>query len=176
MPRIRRYVFVGDQPGESEIRLGIFAGLRGDDDAGPKAIADFIDDLVAFPSLGSAFRIYSYPMLNPGSFETEAPFRPAGRRNRFNEIGHKVKSPEASLIERELFVLQFQGLIVIQTKSPDIRCRQGGCACGQRTGLKVYRRRSMAPICMMLWSHRFFLPGNRISQQLSILLLTLHGQ
>ena len=115
LPGIRRYVFVGDQPGESEIRLGIFAGLRGDDAAGPKAIADFIDDLVTFPSLGSAFRIYAYPMLNPGRIGTGAPSEPAGPRNRFNEIGRKVKSPEASLIERELFVLQFQGLIVIQT-------------------------------------------------------------
>jgi hypothetical protein len=47
LSQIPRYVFVGDQPGESEIRLGIFAGLRGDDNAGPKAIAAFIDDLVA---------------------------------------------------------------------------------------------------------------------------------
>jgi hypothetical protein len=28
LPEIPRYIFVGDQPGESEIRLGIFAGLR----------------------------------------------------------------------------------------------------------------------------------------------------
>jgi hypothetical protein len=27
-PGIPRYIFVGDQPGESEIRLGIFAGLQ----------------------------------------------------------------------------------------------------------------------------------------------------
>ena len=27
LPEIPRYIFVGDQPGESEIRLGIFAGL-----------------------------------------------------------------------------------------------------------------------------------------------------
>jgi hypothetical protein len=73
LPQIPRYVFVGDQPDESEIRLGIFAGLRGDDDAGPKAVADFIDDLVAFPLLGSAFRIYAYPIVNPVSIETEMP-------------------------------------------------------------------------------------------------------
>ena len=97
--------------GESESRLGIFAGLRGDDIAGPKAIADFIDDLVAFPSLGSAFRIYAYPIVNP-SFETEARFIQLGR-NVINENGRKMKSLEAYLIERELFVVQFQGLIVI---------------------------------------------------------------
>ena len=64
-PEIPRYIFVGDQPGESEIRLGIFAGLRGDDNVGAQAIVEFIDDLVAMPSLGSAFRIYAYPSANP---------------------------------------------------------------------------------------------------------------
>jgi hypothetical protein len=47
LPEIPRYIFVGDQPGESEIRLGIFAGLRGEDNVGAKAIVEFIDDLVA---------------------------------------------------------------------------------------------------------------------------------
>lgn len=114
LPQIPRYVFVGDQPGESEIRLGIFAGLRGDDNAGPNAIRDFIDDLVAFPGLGSAFRIYAYPIVNPVGIETETPLKQADR-NSTNKTGRKLKSPLAYLIERELFVVQFQGLIVIHT-------------------------------------------------------------
>ena len=112
LPQVPRYVFVGDQPGESEIRLGIFAGLRGDDNAGPKAIADFIDDLVAFPGLGSAFRIYAYPIVNPASLETGTPFKQADH-SLIHETGRKLKSPVAYLIERELFVVQFHGLIVI---------------------------------------------------------------
>jgi hypothetical protein len=111
LPQIPRYVFVGDQPGESEIRLGIFAGLREDDDAGPKAIADFISDLVALPLLGSAFRIYAYPILNPASLKIESPFQQVER----NETSRRLKSPAAYLIEREHFVVQFQGLIVIHT-------------------------------------------------------------
>ncbi len=114
LSQIPRYVFVGDQPGETEIRLGIFAGLRGDDNAGPKAVAAFIDDLVAFPYLGSAFRIYAYPIVNPVSFETETPFTQSGGYL-VNEIWRKTNSPEAYLIERELFAVQFQGLIVIHT-------------------------------------------------------------
>jgi hypothetical protein len=111
LEQIPRYVFVGDQPGESEIRLGVFAGLREDDDAGPKAIADFINDLVVLPLLGSAFRMYAYPILNPASLEIELPFKQAHR----NETGRRWKSPAAYLIEREHFVVQFQGLIVIHT-------------------------------------------------------------
>jgi hypothetical protein len=111
-PLIPRYVFVGDQPGESEIRLGLFAGLEGNYSAGPRAMADFISDLVAFPSLGSAFRIYAYPVVNQGSLETP-PQQPDHRP--FDQSRRKLKPAEASIIERELFVVQFHGLIVIQT-------------------------------------------------------------
>jgi murein peptide amidase A len=115
LPQIPRYVFVGDQPGESEIRLGIFAGLRPDDKAGPQAVADFIEDLVNFPSLGNAYRIYAYPMANPIGFETPRPSKRHQGRGHHPEVGPKVKSPEVHLIEREQFVVQFQGLIVIHT-------------------------------------------------------------
>jgi murein peptide amidase A len=114
LPQIPRYVFVGDQPGESEIRLGIFAGLRPDDKAGPQAVADFIEDLVNFPSLGNAYRIYAYPIANPVGFETPRPSKRQGRSHNL-EVGPKVKAPEVHLIEREQFVVQFQGLIIIHT-------------------------------------------------------------
>ncbi len=64
------------------------------------------------PSLGSAFRIYAYPIVNPVSFENVTPFTQSGRYL-INEKGSKMNSPEAYLIERELFVVQFHGLIVI---------------------------------------------------------------
>jgi hypothetical protein len=67
--------------------------------------------LVALPLLGSAFRIYAYPILNPASLEIELPFKQAHR----NETGRRWKSPAAYLIEREHFVVKFQGLIVIHT-------------------------------------------------------------
>jgi len=112
LPEIPRYIFVGDQPGESEIRLGIFAGLHGEDKVGAKAIVEFIDDLVAMPSLGSAFRIYAYPKV-PHSY-TPGTARKRTDRSVANETGRKVKLPEA-LIEREMFVVQFHGLVVIDT-------------------------------------------------------------
>ena len=109
---IPRYVFLGDQPGESEIRLGIFGGIEGPNHAGSRAIAEFIADLVAFPSLGSAFRIYAYPIVNQGGLEIPAkqPDRRLPEENR-----RHLKPGEASILERELFVVQFQGLIVVQT-------------------------------------------------------------
>jgi hypothetical protein len=113
-PEIPRYIFVGDQPGESEIRLGIFAGLRGVDTAGAKAIAEFIDDLVTIPSLGSAYRIYAYPTANPLSHPAGAP-RKQTDRPVAHETGRKVRLPETELIEREIFVVQFHGVVIIHT-------------------------------------------------------------
>jgi hypothetical protein len=109
---VPRYVFLGDQPGDSEIRLGIFAGIEGHNHAGFRAIADFLADLVAFPSLGSALRIYAYPMVNQEDFEA-SPKPPDHHLP--DETRRKLKPAEASMIERELFVVQFQGLIVVQT-------------------------------------------------------------
>jgi hypothetical protein len=109
---IPRYVFLGDQPGESEIRLGIFARIEGHNHAGSRAIADFIADLIAFPSLGSAFRIYAYPIVNQGSLE-KSPKQPD--RHLSEETRRQLKPGEASILERELFVVQFQGVIVVQT-------------------------------------------------------------
>jgi hypothetical protein len=113
LPEIPRYIFAGDQPGESEIRLGIF-GLRAEDNVGAKAIVEFLDDLVAIPSLGSAFRIYAYPIAHPRSYTTGIPCKRTDRKGA-HENGRKVKSPEAYLIERETFVVQFHGLVVIHT-------------------------------------------------------------
>jgi hypothetical protein len=110
--QIPRYVFTGDQVGDSEIRFGVFAGLRPDDNAGPKAVAAFIGDLVAFPSLGSAFRVYAYPTVNSSGFESEAPLAQSGRFL-IDQSGRMTNSSEAYLIERELSVVQFHGLVVI---------------------------------------------------------------
>jgi hypothetical protein len=109
-PQIPRYIFVGDQPGESEIRLGLFAGLGGENQVGAKAIVEFMDDLVAMPSLGSAFRIYAYPTVNPLSSTTGA----RGKRTD-RSVVHEgwAQGKEAYLIEREIFVVQFHGIVVI---------------------------------------------------------------
>jgi hypothetical protein len=80
-------------------------------------------------SLGSAFRIYAYPIVNP-SFETELRFTQLVR-NVMNENARKMKSPEACLIERKVFVVSI----------PGIDCHS------YRMRLNVYRRWSMAPIC-----------------------------
>ena len=48
--RISRLVFRGPLEGQSPIRLGIFAGLHGDEPAGVEALVLFLQELIRDPS------------------------------------------------------------------------------------------------------------------------------
>jgi hypothetical protein len=111
--QICRYVFEGDQLRGTPIRIGIFAGLRGDDTVGPGAVATFLQDLVAVPKLGESLRIYAYPVVHAASFETATP---SFRRSEYiiNQIGCKILSSESYQIEREIFAIAFDGIITIR--------------------------------------------------------------
>ena len=111
--QISRYVFEGDPLGQSPIRIGIFAGLSGDDEVGPGAVSTFLADLVAIPQLGNGLRIYAYPIVSPFSFETATP---SSRRSQYiiNQIGCEVFSSDTYQIEREIFAMAFDGIITVR--------------------------------------------------------------
>jgi hypothetical protein len=113
--QISRYVFEGEQTRESPIRIGIFAGLRGDDEVGPSAVSMFLADLVALPHLGNDLRIYAYPIVSAVDFETGTTYaRPS--QYIINETGCETLSSEAYQIEREIFAIGFDGIISIQVE------------------------------------------------------------
>jgi hypothetical protein len=111
--QISRYVFEVDHLTTTPIRIGIFAGLRGDDDVGPGAVSAFLADLVAFPDLGESLRIYAYPIVSAACFETTAHSTRASHYV-INQIGCKTSSSETYQIEREIFAIAFDGIITIQ--------------------------------------------------------------
>jgi hypothetical protein len=110
--QISRYVFEGEQLSESPIRIGIFAGLHGDDAVGPGAVSTFLTDLVALPHLGDGLRIYAYPIVSAVNFETATP---SSRPSQYiiNQMGHEMMSSETYQIEREIFAIAFDGIITI---------------------------------------------------------------
>jgi hypothetical protein len=111
--QICRYVFEGDQLRGTPIRIGVFAGLRGDDSVGPGAVASFLEDLVALPQSGESLRIYAYPVVHAANFETAtSSFRLS--EYIINQIGCKVLSSESYQIEREIFAIAFDGIITIR--------------------------------------------------------------
>jgi hypothetical protein len=111
--QICRYVFEGDQLRGTPIRLGIFAGLPGDDTVGPGAVATFLEDLVAVPQLGNSLRIYAYPLVHAVNFKSTTP---SFRRSEYiiNQIGCKILSSESYQIEREIFAIAFDGIVTIR--------------------------------------------------------------
>jgi hypothetical protein len=111
--QISRYVFEGEQMRGTPIRIGVFAGLRGDDSVGPGAVASFLEDLVALPQLGDNLRIYAYPVVHAANFETATSSFQLSECI-INQIGCKVLSSESYQIEREIFAIAFDGIITIR--------------------------------------------------------------
>ena len=64
-----RYLFVGPRGGDVPIRVGIFAGIHGDEPEGVHALIQFIKLLEAKPELATGYYLSFYPVCNPTGFE-----------------------------------------------------------------------------------------------------------
>lgn len=106
---IPRYIFRG--PNSSDpIRLGIFAGIHGDEPAGALALIEFLKDLMAHPDLAQNYLISAYPICNPTGYEDNTRHSRNGRDlNR--EFWRASQEPEVQLLEHELRTRHFSGLI-----------------------------------------------------------------
>ena len=106
LPRFR---FVGHAGGDP-IRLGIFAGIHGDEPAGTLALVEFLALLVRQPALAEDYFINAYPICNPSGFTNGTRCNAAGvDLNR--EFWRDSPEWEVQLIERELRERHFHGLI-----------------------------------------------------------------
>src|ERR1017187_9290558 len=64
-----RYLFIGSKGGDDPIRLGIFAGLHGDEPEGVHALIQFLNMLEREPELAAGYCLFIYPVCNPTGFE-----------------------------------------------------------------------------------------------------------
>jgi len=109
-----RYLFVGPRGGDVPIRLGIFAGLHGDEPEGVHALVQFIKLLEAKPELATGYYLSFYPVCNPTGFEDNTRFSRAGKDlNR--EFWRHSAEPEVRLLQAELVSRSFQGIISLHT-------------------------------------------------------------
>lgn len=108
-----RFTF-GDGRTNDAIRLGIFAGIHGDELAGALAAGEFLSRLSASPELAQGFLVHVYPVCNPTGFEDNTRNSRRGRDlNR--EFWHGSTEPEVCLLEQELRTRHFHGLIQLHT-------------------------------------------------------------
>ncbi|HEX4349800.1 MAG TPA: succinylglutamate desuccinylase/aspartoacylase family protein [Verrucomicrobiae bacterium] len=109
-----RYLFVGPRGGDTPIRIGIFAGIHGDEPEGVHALVQFIKLLEARPELAAGYYLSIYPICNSTGFEDGTRFSRGGRDlNR--EFWKNSSEPEVRLLEAELQSRSFQGIIALHT-------------------------------------------------------------
>ncbi|MDR3459209.1 MAG: succinylglutamate desuccinylase/aspartoacylase family protein [Verrucomicrobiae bacterium] len=109
-----RYLFVGPRGGDTPIRVGIFAGIHGDEPEGVRAVVQFIKLLEARPELAAGYYLSFYPVCNPTGFEDNTRFSRSGKDlNR--EFWRNSAEPEVRLLQAELISRSFQGIISLHT-------------------------------------------------------------
>jgi protein MpaA len=92
------------------IRIGIFAGIHGDEPAGALAAAKFLADAARDPELIENFLLQIYPLCNPTGYEDNTRHSRSGKDlNR--EFWKSSSEPEVALLEHELRTQHFNGII-----------------------------------------------------------------
>ena len=109
---IPRFLFVGPAAEHPPIRLGIFAGIHGDEPAGCEALVRLLVDLAQNPERAVGYDLVVYPICNPTGYEDVTRTNRAGfDLNR--EFWHSSLQPEVRILEAELRAHRFDGLITL---------------------------------------------------------------
>lgn len=109
---IVRCRFVGPSVGQPPIRLGMFAGLHGDEPAGCEALVRFLGGLLDDPGRATGYELVAYPVVNPTGYLVGSRLNAAGKDlNR--EFWRSSGEPEVQVVERELRTWAFAGLITL---------------------------------------------------------------
>ena len=109
-----RYIFMGPKAGHDPIRIGIFAGIHGDEPEGVHALVRFLRALDANPEQAEGYRLCIYPVCNPTGFEDGTRHSRSGKDlNR--EFRRNSPEPEVKLLEKELYLHLFHGIISLHT-------------------------------------------------------------
>ncbi len=107
---IPRFLFVGPSQGSEYIRIGLFAGIHGDEVAGTLAALELLKYLDENPQLARGYELFVYPVTNPTGFEDNTRFSRRGKDlNR--EFWKNSRESEIQFLEQQLIENHFQGII-----------------------------------------------------------------
>jgi hypothetical protein len=118
---LEQHLFVGPRGGGDYLRVGIFAGLHGDEVAGVLAAVRFLGELAREPAMANGYELYVYPLCNPTGFE-DGTRHARGGRDLNREFWTGSREPEVILLEQQIRTLRFDGLIALHAdnESPGI--------------------------------------------------------
>lgn len=110
--RIVRWRFAGPSLGQTPIRLGLFAGLHGDEPAGCEALGRFLTGVIEEPVRATGYELFVYPVVNPSGYRAATRANASGKDiNR--EFWRGSMEPEVQIVEHELRTHAFAGLITL---------------------------------------------------------------
>jgi hypothetical protein len=111
---IPRYLFLGPKGGDTPLRIGIFAGVHGDEPEGVYALVEFLKILESNPELAAGYALSVYPLCNPTGFEDNS--RNSRRGKDLNrEFWKNSDEPEVRLLQADLSSRSFHGIISLHT-------------------------------------------------------------
>ncbi len=109
-----RYLYIGPKGGGEPIRVGVFAGIHGDEPEGVHALIQFAHLLEREPDLATGYCLFLYPICNPTGFEDRTRHERGGKDlNR--EFWRGSSQPEVRLLESELVAHSLDGIISLHT-------------------------------------------------------------
>lgn len=109
-----RYLFIGPRGGSDPIRLGLFAGLHGDEPVGAHALVRLVQMLERRPKIAQGYCLFIYPVCNPTGFVDGTRHARSGKDpNR--EFWRGSREPEVRLLEGELWAHAFDGIIALHS-------------------------------------------------------------
>jgi hypothetical protein len=99
---------------KDRIKVGIFAGIHGDEPAGILGLMDFIRELDEQPESGRSFELFVYPLCNPTGYLAGTRESRSGKDlNR--EFWRDSTEPEVVALEEEIRARRFDGIIALHS-------------------------------------------------------------
>lgn len=109
---LERFTFRGPPAAHDAIRIGVFAGIHGDEPAGPLAALRLLETVADTPALAAGYVLDVYPVTNPHGLEAGTRHDSLGLDlNR--EFWRGSGRPEVRVLEAELRARRFDGLIAL---------------------------------------------------------------
>jgi len=112
--QLPRCLYIGPSGGGEPLRIGLFAGIHGDEPEGTYALIRLLSMLEQTPDLAKGYCLFVYPVCNPTGFEDRT------RGSRVCQDLNRVfwqgsKEPEVRLLESELVSHSLHGIISLHT-------------------------------------------------------------
>jgi protein MpaA len=111
---IPRFLFTGPGERSSFLRVGIFAGIHGDEVSGVHATVELLKHLHQNPDPVLGYELFVYPVCNPWGFAQNTRWLKSGAdMNR--EFWRGTNEIEVLMLEGQLMRLAFDGIIALHT-------------------------------------------------------------